>query len=241
MRITPLLALLALAGAAPAADAQRGASGRATLAVTLTDSSGAPIGNALVIVEGPERRRARTERGRIVFENLPAGTYRLRFEADGFVTLERDVAARGGAPVDVATALTPAPPVPPPPCVDVTPPEPPGGINVVAVDIPGFADENLIGREAAKRSRLACAAAGTATLVQIRDPLADQIHADADEFLYVVAGSGVLSAGGREQALQAGTLALVPRTLPHSIDSRGRGPLILLSVKAGEGCGDPKD
>jgi mannose-6-phosphate isomerase-like protein (cupin superfamily) len=240
MRITPLLALLALAGAAPAADAQRGASGRATLAVTLTDPSGAPIGNALVTVEGPERRSARTERGRIAFENLPTGTYRVRFEADGFITLERDVSARGGAPIDVAAALTPAPPIQPLPCVDAPRPAAPG-IDVVAVDIPTFADANLIGREPAKRSRLACATVGTATLVQIRDPLADQIHADADEFLYVVAGSGVLSAGGRERALQAGTLVLVPRTVPHGIHSRGRGPLILLSVKAGEGCGDAKD
>ena len=77
-----------------------------------------------VTMQGPAKREARTERGRIVFEDVPAGTYRLRFDREGFISLEREVAARGGAPMDVKVTLTPAPPPPPPPEAKPAPPEP---------------------------------------------------------------------------------------------------------------------
>ena len=75
----------------------------------VSDPSGAGIPDVKVTMQGPANREARTERGRIVFEELPSGTYRLRFDRDGFISLEREVAARGGAPIDVKVTLTPAP------------------------------------------------------------------------------------------------------------------------------------
>ena len=58
-----------------------------------------------VTVSGAASKTARTEGGRIVFEELPAGTYRLRFEKEGYVTYERELAARGSAPIEVKVTL----------------------------------------------------------------------------------------------------------------------------------------
>jgi mannose-6-phosphate isomerase-like protein (cupin superfamily) len=104
------------------------------------------------------------------------------------------------------------------------------------VSIPDFLEENLIAREPRKASRLGCTAGGTATLVQLREPLAEQAHEDVDEVLYVVAGEGTLRVGGREFRLQPGTYGLVPRGHAHTIGVRGSKPLILLSVAAGAPC-----
>ncbi|MEX2662004.1 MAG: cupin domain-containing protein [Vicinamibacterales bacterium] len=83
---------------------------------------------------------------------------------------------------------------------------------------------------------LACGSEGTATLLQLNQPLAAHSHDDAEEFLYVVAGEGSASVEGRQEQLRAGILVFGPRATPHALAPTGRNPLIVLSTRAGEPC-----
>lgn len=241
VRITHLLVVVAIATVGLEAQAQRksgGTGGTATFAVLVTDPAGTPLGGVRVTVQGPAERSATTERGLIAFENLPSGTYRLRFERRDFVTLEREVMGRGGAPIDVKVTLTPAPPPPepPPPPVPTLPPTSSVKVDPVTIDISTFIEKNFVGRAAGKTSPLACSGGGAASLIQVRDPLAEHTHAEADEYLYVVAGAGSARIGGRETPLQTGVFVLIPRGVAHGFTEQGRTPLVLLSVKAGDRC-----
>ena len=118
-----------------------------------------------------------------------------------------------------------------------TPVRPSGPPSSVAV--PDFVEKNYIGRGApSKSSPVGCTASSTATLLQLREPLAAHSHADADEMLYVVAGEGVQRIGGIEMNLTAGTFAVVPRGTPHTVTRRGNTPMIVLSILTGPPC-DP--
>ena len=225
--------------------AQRRGGATATLAVVVTDPAGAPIRDVLVTVQGPAERTARTEGGRIAFETLPPGAYRLRFERDGFITLERELTARAGAPLNVKVTLNPAPepPPPPPPPVAVPPPAPERpkvDARPVILDLPSTIEQDYIGRASEKLSELACGGLGSATLIQLNETLAQQAHDDADEFLYVIAGEGLARLAGREERLRAGVLLFVPRAMPHQVSHTGRNPLIMLATRAGSGCVFPK-
>jgi mannose-6-phosphate isomerase-like protein (cupin superfamily) len=57
-----------------------------------------------------------------------------------------------------------------------------------------------------------------------------------DEVLYVVAGEGTVRAKGEPTDIAAGSLSVMPRGVVHSIDRRGRNPLILVSMLAGGPC-----
>jgi quercetin dioxygenase-like cupin family protein len=70
----------------------------------------------------------------------------------------------------------------------------------------------------------------------VKDPLIEHTHADADEFLYTIAGEGSVRAAGRDQPLRAGSFMMLPRGVPHIIVAVTRSPLVLLSIKAGEHC-----
>ena len=98
---------------------------------------------------------------------MRAGTYRLRFEHEGFITLEREVViARGAADVSVALNPAPAKPVAAPP-----PPRPAPVAQPAAADAPrgraarscrlvDFIERNFIGSEPQKtRSSPAATAA----------------------------------------------------------------------------------
>jgi mannose-6-phosphate isomerase-like protein (cupin superfamily) len=227
-------------GQAGTARPQRRSVGNAAFAIMVSDPSGAPLGDVKVTMSGPVSRDARTERGRIAFENLPAGSYRLRFDREGFISFEREVIARGGAPIDVKVTLTPEPPPPPPPVPEI-PPKPPAPTPAlrtepVAIDMTTFIEKNYVGRAAGKTSALACTAGGLATLIQVKDPIIEHAHADADEFLYTIAGEGSVRAAGKDQPLRAGVFMMVPRGVPHIIVAVTRNPLMLLSIRAGEQC-----
>ena len=217
--------------------APRRPAGLATLAISVTDPAGAPLSAVRVILEGPASRQTRTERGRIAIEELPAGNYRLRFELDGYVPFEREVTAKRGAPVDVKVTLTPTPKPPPPPEPVAPPPPPAVKADPVAIDIPAFLDKNFVGRAAGKSSSLACATAGSAVLLQMRDPVESHAHADADEFIYVIAGEGTGRIAEADHGLQAGVLLMVPRAVPHSFTVRKGKTLVVLSIRAGMPCG----
>jgi hypothetical protein len=213
-----------------------------TLSIEVTDRAGESLGDVSVAVTGPVDRSGTTsENGAIVFRAMRAGTYRLRFEHDHFVTLERDVVI-GAKPASISAALTPlpepdVPPEPPPapqPPPDAAPP--PRDIAPRTLSIPDFLDKHLIGGEPHRSTLLGCADGGTARLLQVRDPLEDQQHAGLDEILYIVAGAGVLRIENQDTKVTPGFFALVPRGVPHSIRREGRNPLIALSILMGEPC-----
>jgi mannose-6-phosphate isomerase-like protein (cupin superfamily) len=210
----------------------------ATLAILVSDASGAPIPNVSVTAEGPTSRTTRTEGGKIALEGLKPGEYLLRFEKDGFLTLERQLTARAGAPMEVKVSLKPAPAPPPPPAaVPEVPAEKPSvDAKPASFDVPDVIEKQFVGRAALKRTPLACGGDGAATLIQLNDPVADHTHDGADEFLYVVAGEGSANVAGASQRLRAGVLVFVPRGVTHSFSQSGRNPLIVLSTLAGEGC-----
>lgn len=218
------------------------AAGAVTLALRVTDPAGAPLAGVKVIIDGPTHREAATEQGRIALENMPAGTYRLRFEREGFITLEREVVARGSAPVDVKVSLTPAPEPPPAPAPPPAPEPAPAGPSAAApvvLDLPAFIEKNYIGREPRRISPLGCTDGTVATLLQLHEPLAEHTHARSDEFLYVIAGQGTARIKGRDEPIGAGIFAFIPRGAGHTVTPSGRNPLVVLSLQPSEGCTAP--
>jgi mannose-6-phosphate isomerase-like protein (cupin superfamily) len=239
LRAIAATALCALA-VAPLHAQRRGAGGTSvTLAVLVTDASGAPIPDVKVALTGPAERNGRTEAGRIVFEGLPAGAYRFRFDKDGYVSLEHELTARGGAPVNVKVTLSPAPP-PPVPVAPAAPAQPPPvehhvAAQPTALDIPTYLKDNYVGRSPGKASGLSCTTGGAANLLQINEPVKEHSHADSDEFLYVVAGEGNARIGGAAEPMSPGMFLVVPRGVPHTVTATKK-PLVLLSILAGDKC-----
>jgi uncharacterized RmlC-like cupin family protein len=238
-------AVLLLLMAIPLGAQRRGGAGggAVTFAVSVSDPSGTPIPGVKVTLTGASERTAQTEGGRAVFEGLPSGPYRFRFDREGFVPLERELAGRGGAPIDVKVTLTPAPSPPssrPAPSAPSTPSAPPPAPAVdakpVVLDMPAFIEKNYVGRAAGKMTPLACSTGGVSTLVQINEPLVDQVHAEADEFIYVIAGQGKARLGDRDEPLGAGVFMLIPRGTAHSLTAGPKKPLVLVSTRAGEKC-----
>jgi mannose-6-phosphate isomerase-like protein (cupin superfamily) len=215
------------------------AGGSVSFAVVVTDASGAPIDDAKVTVTGTEGRTGRTEAGRLAFENLRPGPYRFRFDKDGYVPLERELTARGGAPVDVKVALDAAPP-PPKPMEPVKPPPPPPAPTIDAkpmgLDLPTYIKNNYVGRAAGRASGLSCTIGGAANLLQINDPIKQHTHADSDEFMYVIAGEGNAQIGtSNAEPMSAGMFVVVPRGTAHSLTATKK-PLVVLSILAGDKC-----
>lgn len=238
-----LLAAAAFAPCAAFGQAKpRAAAAGLSARIQVTDHSGNPLADVNVTMSGPVERSGSTgQDGTVVFRTLRAGSYRLRFERDQFTTLERDITVRGQS-AEVSAALTAAPePPPPPPApapVASPPPRPARVVEPRSLSIPDFLDRDLIGSEPQKMTTLACLDGGTARLLQIRDPLNDQLHDDVDEMLYVVAGNGVVRVRNQDTKVAPGHFVLVPRSVPHAIRRDGRNPLILLSVFAGMPCTD---
>ena len=77
---------------------------------------------------------------------------------------------------------------------------------------------------------------GCRPLLQLRETLASHTHASLDEILYVVAGEGAVYIQGQSTFVTAGSLSVVPRGTSHSIERRGKNPLIVLSALVGAPC-----
>lgn len=210
--------------------------GSVTFAVVVTDASGAPIDDARVTVTGTADKTGRTEAGRLAFEGLRPGQYRLRFDKDGYVPLERELTARGGAPTEVKVTLTAAPP-PPKPIEPVKPPaEHVIDAKPMGLDLPTYIKNNYVGRAPGKASGLSCTTGGAANLLQINDPVKQHTHGDSDEFLYVIAGEGNAQIGDATEPMSAGMFLVVPRGTAHAFTATKK-PLVFLSVLAGDKCG----
>jgi mannose-6-phosphate isomerase-like protein (cupin superfamily) len=225
----------------PARAQRRGAgagSGTVTFAVYVTDANGAALDGVDVNVSGPATRDERTEVGRIALENLPAGMYRFTFKKAGFIPLQRDVAARGRAPVEVKVALDPAPaPAAAPPAPVAALPPTPVITKPLALDLPTFIEKHYVGRSPQKTSELACSTGGPATLLQLNEAAAERTYPDADEFVYVIAGEGTAVIADAQDSLTAGTLLLIPRGTKHAFVPGPKKPLVMVSMLAGAACG----
>lgn len=240
----PAALVCALFAAGPAtAQARRGTPPvRATVTVLVTDMQGSPMAGVDVSATGPMKRAGTTdEKGTLVLRNVAPGDYRLRFEHEGNITLERDITVEKRA-INVTAALDEAPPAPAPaaapePAPTERAPAPAGPpAQPSSTPIPDFVEHHYIGNAPSMTSRVGCASTATANVLQIRDPLPQHAHADADEMLYVVAGEGTEQIAGRTVALAPGTFAVVPRGTPHALARRGSRPLILLSILTGPPC-----
>lgn len=239
-----LVAVLIYIVASPAsAQQRRGTSGvgTGTFAVAVTDPDGKPIPNVLVTLEGgnANNRTVRTEGGRIALENLPAGNYRLRFESEGYQTLERELAARGGPPIDVKVTLKPVPPPPAPPpapVVETAPIRPKIHSVPAVVDVPALIEKNWVGRGPSKTTPISCGSDGISQIIQLNEALMPHDHADSDETFYVVAGEGNAMIGDSTHRLKAGVFIFVPRGARHGLAPTGKNPLIVLSSRPGERC-----
>ena len=236
---------------APASPAVQRRAPAATTTIYVTDGVGTPVSGVDVRATGPVDRQGITDaEGLVRFNRLASGMYRLHFEREAFITLERDVAIRVGTPSRVDVMLTaapevveeapaPAPPPPPPPPPPLPPPapvEPPLRREPVTVSIPTFLDRNFIGREPTKESPLGCADSASIRLLQLRDPLSEHVHATTDEVLYVVAGEGMVRINGRDEQVASGVLSIIPRGNAHELIRRGRNPIIVLSILTGTSC-----
>jgi mannose-6-phosphate isomerase-like protein (cupin superfamily) len=214
--------------------------------VTVRDQSGTGVPGAKLMLTGAASAEFTTdESGSATLTNLKDGSYRLRCEREGFVTLEREFVVRGSQPSAIDVTLNRAPAPPPAPVMPAPPsapkpaapsPIPPSG-PPVSLSIPEFVDKNFIGgREPLKESVLACNGLETVRLLQVRDPVAEHNHSNMDEVLYVVAGEGTIRLGTQPTSVAAGSLSVVPHGTPHALERRGRNPLILLSTLAGAPC-----
>ena len=58
----------------------------------------------------------------------------------------------------------------------------------------------------------------------------DNRHRGADQWLFVVAGTGVATVSGKRHRLKAGSLLLIERGATHEIRNTGRGRLETLNV-----------
>jgi hypothetical protein len=224
-------------------------SGAATTTALLfiTDGSGRPIEDVTITVMGPVDRELKSPAsGATRIEGLRAGTYRVRFAHQKFITFEKEIVWRAGtAQPELSVTLTPAPAAaaPPPPApAAVTPPAaaapklPPAG-TPKTMSLPDFIEKNFItNREPQKENLIGCSGLGQAMLWQIREPWNGRQHESADGMLYVVGGEGRLKLGEREFTVAAGAFAVVPHGTTYSLSRSGRNPLIVLAVLSGAPC-----
>jgi mannose-6-phosphate isomerase-like protein (cupin superfamily) len=239
-------AMLASAVAAQSPTAQRRPRPRpAATHIVVRDVSGTPLEGVHLSITGPVRSENTTDASGGLDVMFTDGSYRIRFEREGFVTLERDVTIQKGQPATMDVVLRAAPPAPPP--APAAPPPTPRSSSGASrpsgptpppsqVSITTFLDKNFIGREPLKESILGCTQDATTRLLQLRDPIAPHKHDDLDEILYVVAGDGAVRIGEEVTVVTAGSLSVIPRGLPHAIERRGKNPLIVLSTLAGAPC-----
>lgn len=107
------------------------------------------------------------------------------------------------------------------------------------VSIAAFVERNFIGQQPLKESILGCTATARTRLMQLREAVAEHVHANLDETLYVVAGEGLLVVRNRDAvSLGPGSLSIIPSGVSHSIEQRGKTPLIFVSTLSGEPCSE---
>ena len=209
--------------------------------ISVRDEHGAAIPDVHLLVSGAGAGNFSTgAAGTAIVPELKPGSYRIRAERDGYVTLEREFTLGNDVwnPVELVLSAAPTPPKPVPPPAPSAPPTPPSG-PPVTLSILDFLDRNFIGREPIKESILACKPLETVRLLQLREALAPHVHESLDEILYVVAGEGVVRIGDEDTSLRPGVVVVLPKGSRHGFERRGKNPLVLVSTLAGAPCEAP--
>ena len=233
---------------APAAAPRRAQPATVTLNVLVTDRSGRFIPDAAISVEGATSKDATSDaKGQATVRGLTAGAYRVRVEAERFISLEKEINLRGTAAsqqfslsraADPEPVAAPPPPPPPPPApVAALAQGPPGEPKVVS--IPDLAEQSLGGRDAVKVVPITCSGMSNVRLIVLRDTLPLASHKDESQTLYLVSGQAALTIRDTVQQLSPGTVGVVPRAVPYALEKKGRNPAVLLSITAGHPCGEP--
>jgi len=203
--------------------------------LTVTSQTGALLSGATVRAEGLSSRQGSSgSDGDVILTNIAAGTYRCRIQRDGYFTLEKEVTVKAGARTAAEAVLSPAPPPPPPPVpTPAAPPASPSlvpGVPVTVSLVDQLADELLKSKDPIAEHDLGCSGATSAKLIRLlKDGLSAHTHADADEMVYIIAGSATLTLGVKDQAI-------VPRGTTHAIVRTGTKPLLVLSIQSGPPC-----
>lgn len=209
--------------------------------VIVTNKSGDRLVGADITVTGPVERRGVTgATGDARFTGLRPGTYRFRVEAEGFVSLEREVIVRAGQANEVRAALA-AQPAPietrrperaePPAAPLETPLEP------TSLVVEAFLEKHRIeDNEPNQETQIGCTAGSKVVLHQLRDLLENRLHKDADAVLTVLDGEGVLRLGEAHHPLVESMVVVIPRGISYSVRREGRGPLVVLITLAGAPC-----
>jgi mannose-6-phosphate isomerase-like protein (cupin superfamily) len=206
--------------------------------VMVRDTTGASLDRVRITLSGDQSGEFTTAgAGLVILPNLKDGTYRVRCERDGYITLEREFSLRSGDPGSIEIALNPEPPAPPPPPPAPEPAKPmPVSGPPVSLSVIDFLEHNFVGRDPLKESVVACTPYETVRLLQMRQPVASHAHADVDELVYVVAGEGSAQLGQQTVPLKPGTMVLIPRASLHAFERRGSNPLMIISTLAGAPC-----
>jgi hypothetical protein len=210
--------------------------------ISVRDQGGATLTGVHLLVSGTAGGGEYTTgaAGTAIVPIPQAGVFRVRCEREGFLTLEREFTVGSGTwnPVDVVLNAAPPPPAPPPAPAPVPSPSAavPSSGPPMTMSIPDFVDKNFIGRDPVKESILACKPLETVRLLQMRDSIASHVHDGVDEIIYVVAGEGAMRIGQEETPLRAGSLVFVPNGNGHSMERRGKNPLIVMSTLVGSSC-----
>ena len=222
---------------APAATTSRGG-----MAITVTDPKGLTLSGIQVSVSGATTRSGETNSsGNLSVTGLMAGTYRLRFDGEKWISFEREVTLRSGQVLDVDVSLNPAPePPPPPPPAPAPAPEPATQVGpkgqVQTISIPDWLEKEFVGREPRRETILSCSGNERTTMLQLNDPMPQRLYDAADVVYYVVAGEGTVTVDGKASRIPTSAFISVPRGTPHSFERRGNRPLMLLAVLGGEPC-----
>ena len=234
--------------ATPPAPRPSAAAKPTSVRVSVKDQDGSALSDVRLVVSGVASGEFTTgPAGTAIIPVPKAGVVRVRCEHEGFVTLDREFSVGNGAwnPVDVV--LSAAPPAPPPPATPAKPvSESPSAASArpsgppMTVSIPDFVDKNFIGRNPLKESVLACKPMETVRLLQMRQGIAQHVHDHIDEVIYVVAGEGAVRMGEDDNCWTPGSLVFVPNGTGHSIEPRGKNPLIVLSTLVGSSCDTAK-
>jgi mannose-6-phosphate isomerase-like protein (cupin superfamily) len=213
-----------------------------TAAVTVTDPAGQALADTAVTMTGPTERDGRTAaNGTVHFAGLKAGDYRVRFEREGYVTLEREITIKPGHAAQVDASLSAAPPPPPPPPA----PKPvatsgPGRAPLPQADfdITAYLEKNYLSSGAQRVKSIACSPTDSVQLVQTNDAFALASSSDKQFVIVTIAGRGHVTAGGRTMSLDArsGTTVTIPKDVGFEATREGNRPLVFVLVQMGQGC-----
>jgi len=209
--------------------------------VSATDGAGLGVSGVHVTVNGPVTRDGTTvSDGSFRALALKPGDYRLRFEHERFVTLERLVTVKGGQPTDVDVMLSRAPekaqtePPPPPPTAE---PRASAPLPEAAFDVTSYLEKEYLKSGANRVKSIACSASDSVSLVQTTTSYASAAG-KRQLVLVAIAGQGRVNVGTKSERIdsRSGSTVTVPENTGFEAAREGKSTLVFVLVEIGKGC-----